>query len=59
MEDVSWRDPERQPAGVHDLEAIRVQVDEDVAALRIWTVNECVDQQLPDNRLLEGRDRRA
>ena len=56
MQDVRRRDPERKAACVHDLQSIRVQVEENVAALGVGTMYEGVDDQLSDDRLLVCRN---
>lgn len=55
VEDVLRRDAYRQPAGVHDLEAIGVQVQVQVSALRIRPMHERVHEQLAHDELVIRR----
>ncbi|HRO57826.1 MAG TPA: hypothetical protein PK177_01470 [Burkholderiaceae bacterium] len=59
VEDILWRDADGEPARVDDLEAVRVQVQVDVAPLCVGPVNERVDEQLADDELVVGRQLRA
>jgi len=56
VQDIGRRYPERQWTDVDDLQAIGIQGQEDVATLRVRTVHESVDEKLPDNALVVGRD---
>ena len=55
MEDVPRRNTNRQAPRVHDLESIGVEVEVCIAALRIGSMDEGVDQKLSDNGFFEGR----
>jgi hypothetical protein len=53
VQNIARRDADWQSPGVHDLEPVGVQVQEDVAALRVGPVDEGVDEQLANDGLLE------
>lgn len=59
VEDVLRRDADGEPARVHDLEAIGVQIQVDVAPLRVGPVDERIDEQFADDELIVGWHLRA
>jgi hypothetical protein len=59
MEDVLRRHADWQPPRVHDLKAVRVQVQVKVASLRVGPVDERVHEQLANDELVVGRELRA
>ena len=52
VEDVGRGDPDRQSTRVHHLESVRVQVEEDVAALSVGSMNERIHEELSNHDLL-------